>query len=138
MNAGRQAMVLYDAGCGFCRWSLALLLRADRDRRLRPLALGSDSADRLLADMPPHQRAASWHVVLPGGRRETAGAALPAALELLPGGARPAAIFARFPAQTERGYRWVADHRSTLGRLLPSVAKRHATRLIEARSRPPA
>jgi predicted DCC family thiol-disulfide oxidoreductase YuxK len=137
MNAptDRTAIVLYDPDCGFCRWSLALLLRADRRRRLRPLALGTEQADRLLADLQPEQRAASWHLVWPDGRRQSAGAAVPGVLELLPGGAGPAAVLARFPEQTERGYRWVADHRSTLSRLLPSGAKRRATGVIEAHTR---
>lgn len=131
----RQAIVIYDRDCGFCRWSLGLLLRADRHRRLRPLALGTAQADELLADLEPHERAASWHLVAPDGRRESAGAALPRVLELLPRGGAPAALFERFPDATARGYQWVADHRSQLSRLLPSSAKRRATALIAARSR---
>lgn len=131
----RQAIVLYDADCGFCRWSLGLLLRADRERRLRPLALGSEQADELLADLQPQQRAGSWHLLMPDGQRESAGAALPRVLELLPRGGTLAALFERFPGATERGYRWVADHRSQLSRLLPSSATRRATALIHARTR---
>ncbi len=133
-DAGGQAIVIYDPDCGFCRWSLALLLRADRRQLLRPLALGTDRADALLADLEPQRRAASWHLIGIDGRRDSGGAALPKVLELVPHGDKPAAVFARFPNATERGYRWVAEHRSSLSRLLPSSAKRRATNLIRART----
>jgi predicted DCC family thiol-disulfide oxidoreductase YuxK len=129
-----EATVIYDPDCGFCRWSLALLLRADRGRRLRPVALGTAQADELLADLQPAQRAASWHLISPDGRRDSGGAALPKVLELLPFGAGPAGVFARFPTATDRGYRWVAEHRSSLSRLLPSSAKRRASSVIRART----
>jgi predicted DCC family thiol-disulfide oxidoreductase YuxK len=127
--------VLYDPDCGFCRWTLALLLRADRHRRLRPLALGTPEADELLADLTPEQRLASWHLVSPSGKRTSAGAALPAVLAELPGGQIPAAALARIPGPTERGYRWVAKHRSRLSRTVPASAKRRAAALIQARTR---
>ncbi len=133
-DADRQAIVVYDPDCGFCRWSLALLLRADRGRCLRPVALGTEHADALLADLEPQRRAASWHLIGADGRRASGGAALPRVLELLPYGSGPAAAFARFPNATERGYRWVAEHRSSLSQLLPSSAKRRATDLIRART----
>jgi|SRR5450755_2429927 predicted DCC family thiol-disulfide oxidoreductase YuxK len=126
--------VLYDPGCGFCRTALALILRADRDRQLRPLALGTEAADRLLADLTPEQRDASWHLVSPDGRRESAGAAGAPLLRLLPGGVLPAAVLAAAPNRTQQTYEWVADHRSTLGRWIPSTAKRRATNLIRRRT----
>ncbi|HEX3831260.1 MAG TPA: DCC1-like thiol-disulfide oxidoreductase family protein [Solirubrobacteraceae bacterium] len=127
-------IILYDADCGFCRTALAAILSADRDRRLRPLALGSAEADGLLADLTPAQRDASWHLISPDGHRESAGAAGPALLRLLPGGALPAAALDRAPGLTERAYDWVADHRSTLSRALPSSVKQRATRLIRRRT----
>ena len=133
-----QSIIIYDRDCGFCRWSLALLLRADRRRRLRPLALGTPQADELLADLTPEQRAASWHLVSPDGQRASAGGGLPAVLALLPAGRLPASLLSRQPDLTERGYRWVADHRSTLSRWLPSGAKRRATQVIDAHGRPTA
>jgi predicted DCC family thiol-disulfide oxidoreductase YuxK len=66
--------VLYDPDCGFCRVSLALLLRWDTRRRLRPVALGSEEADALLDGMPEDERMASWHLV-EAGRVHSAGAA---------------------------------------------------------------
>jgi predicted DCC family thiol-disulfide oxidoreductase YuxK len=128
-------IVIYDGECGVCATLLALLLRADRDRRLRPLPLGTPGADALLADLPVAEREASWHLIDPSGHRESAGAAAPPLLRLLPGGHGPAALLARFPRQTERAYRAIADHRSAIGRLVPSSVKRRARRTVAARTR---
>jgi predicted DCC family thiol-disulfide oxidoreductase YuxK len=135
----KVATVIYDADCGFCRWSLALLLSADSGT-LRPLPLGTPEADRLLADLDPAERAASWHLVVEragaGPARFSAGGALAPALALLPRGHRPAALLARVPRATERGYRWVADHRGRLGRFVPARARRWADRVIAEHSGP--
>jgi predicted DCC family thiol-disulfide oxidoreductase YuxK len=137
-----KATVIYDADCGFCRVSLALLLAWDRGKMLRPLPLGTPEADRLLADLTPDQRGASWHLVFDDeatpayGARTSAGAALAPALRLLPGGRVPAALFAHFPRTTERGYRWVAGHRGPLGRLVPARARPWADRVIAAHGGP--
>ena len=72
-------------------------------------------------------------LITPSGARHTAGAALPPLLRLLPGGRIPAAAFARFPRLTERGYRWVADHRSGLSKLVPSRAKQRASESVQRR-----
>ena len=126
--------VIYDGDCGFCRTALALLLRADTGRRLRPLALGTPEADRLLADLTPDQRDASWHLVDPDGHRTSAGAAAPPLLELLPGGALPATVLARALGPTERAYEFVAGHRSTFSKLVPGAAKARATALVARRT----
>lgn len=125
--------VLYDAECGICRALLAALLAWDRQQRLRPLALQAAEAARLLADLTPAERMASWRLLGPGGERWSAGAALPPLLRLLPGGRSPAAAFARFPGATERGYRWVADHRAGLARLLPAALRQRADRYLQVR-----
>jgi predicted DCC family thiol-disulfide oxidoreductase YuxK len=127
-------VVLYDGECNFCHTLLALILQADRDRRLRPLAIQTPEGEQLLADLTPEQRLASWHLVAPDGHRESAGAAGPPLLRLLPGGAVPAAALARAPKQTERAYEWVADHRSQLSRLVPSSAKRRAKQVVRQRT----
>jgi predicted DCC family thiol-disulfide oxidoreductase YuxK len=124
--------VLYDPDCGFCRWSLAQLLALDRTHRVRPVALGTEEADRLLADLSPDQRAASWHLVSPAGERTSAGLAAVPLLRLLPGGRPPAALLAKLPGVTERTYRWVADHRSWFSRLIPDRAKQRADERIAA------
>jgi predicted DCC family thiol-disulfide oxidoreductase YuxK len=115
-------------------WLLAPLLEWDRDRCLRPVALQAGEAEQLLADLTPQQRMASWHLIAPDGVRLSGGAALPALLRLLPGGGAPAAVFARLPGATERGYRWVAEHRSQLSRWVPERAKRRARELVHDRA----
>ena len=127
--------LLYDPDCGFCRVSLAVFLRWDTRGRLRPVALGSEEADTLLAGMPDERRMASWHLALPGRPVRSAGAAFPELFRMLPGGRPFAALTARFPRASERAYRLVADHRSPLGRALPSVARRWADGVISG-SRP--
>jgi predicted DCC family thiol-disulfide oxidoreductase YuxK len=126
-------LVLYDADCGFCQWLLAGLLGCDRACRLRPLALQRPEAEALLADLTPSERMASWHLLSPAGERRSAGAALPALLRLLPGGGAPAALFAQFPGASERGYRWVAEHRELLSKPVPASAKRRARRRVGRR-----
>jgi predicted DCC family thiol-disulfide oxidoreductase YuxK len=128
------APLLYDADCGFCRWSAAWILRWDRRRRLRPVALQDPEAKALLAGMGEPQRMASWHLVLPDGEIRSGGAALAPLLRTLPGGGPLAGLAEAMPRFTERAYRLVADHRTRLGPLVPSSAKARADRLIERRS----
>jgi predicted DCC family thiol-disulfide oxidoreductase YuxK len=127
--------IVYDDGCRFCRWSLGWVLRWDRGRRLRPLALGTEEANRLLVEVDPADRAASWHLIDPEGRVRSAGAAAPDLLRLLPAGSLGAALLTRAPRLTERAYRWVADQRSTLGRPIGDRAVARADELIVARAR---
>ncbi len=126
-------ILLYDADCGFCKWLLARLLQWDLRRRLTPVALGTDEADRLLHALTPEQRAASWHLVAPDGTRTSAGAALAVLASLLPGGALPAAGLGLVPGLSERGYGWVAGHRTQLSRLVPSRFKERAEAQIDRR-----
>jgi predicted DCC family thiol-disulfide oxidoreductase YuxK len=126
-------VVLYDADCGFCTWLLAGLLRADRGARLRPIALQRPEADDLLPDLAPAERMASWHLISPTHARHSGGAAVAPLLRLLPGGRVPAVAFARIPRLTERGYRWVADHRSQLSRWVPMSFKQHASDRVRQR-----
>jgi predicted DCC family thiol-disulfide oxidoreductase YuxK len=129
----RRWVVLYDADCGFCKWLLAGLLRWDRGLRLRPVALQRPEADELLADLTPAERMASWHLISSTGARRSGGSAVSPLLRLLPGGRAPAAAFERFPGLTERGYRWVAEHRSKLSSLVPTMAKRRASERVRRR-----
>jgi predicted DCC family thiol-disulfide oxidoreductase YuxK len=138
------AQLAYDPDCGFCRVCVAVILRWDRGRRLRPVALGSPESDRLLAGMPETERMASWHLADPGCAKNrpengqilthpevwSAGAAFSPLFRLLPGGAPLARLTDRFPGPTERAYRWVADHRSAIGGLLPGAARRWADRVL--------
>jgi predicted DCC family thiol-disulfide oxidoreductase YuxK len=116
-------LVLYDADCGFCRWSLDRLLRWDRrGRRLRAVAIQSEEGDRLLADLREEDRLASWHLVTPDGRRYSGGAATAPLARLLPAGAPVAFLAETFPRTTDRLYRWVARNRDVLGRRLGAQA----------------
>ncbi|MGH2954245.1 MAG: DCC1-like thiol-disulfide oxidoreductase family protein, partial [Solirubrobacterales bacterium] len=99
--------ILYDADCGFCRWSLGWVLRWDRRRELVPVALQDSEADELLGGMEVERRMASWHLVAADGRVTSAGAALAPLLRLLPGGRAPAALAAGAPGLAERAYAWV-------------------------------
>jgi len=110
--------VLYDEDCGFCRWSLARLLRWDRRGRLRAVPIQGEEGDLLLADLSERDRLASWHLVTPGGRRYSGAAATGPLARLLPAGAPVAFLAETFPRSTDRLYRWVARNRDTLGRRL--------------------
>ncbi len=111
-------VVLYDADCGFCKWSLGKILAWDRAPRLRAVAIQSDEGERLLARLDPETRLDSWHLLTSDGRLFSAGAAAEPLARLLPGGRPLAALFHVFPRLTERGYRYVADHRDRWARLL--------------------
>jgi predicted DCC family thiol-disulfide oxidoreductase YuxK len=111
-------VILYDRDCGFCKWSLNRVLGWDRRRRLRPVAIQSAEGQELLAPIEPDQRLDSWHLVTPSGELLSAGAATAPLAALLPGGRPLAAAFRAFPRATDRAYRWVADHRGKLARVL--------------------
>ena len=127
--------VLYDSDCGFCKWLLAILLRWDRAGRLQPIALQGSEAAELLHGVTAAERMASWHLISPAGERRSGGAAVAPLLRTLPGGGVPAAVIARFPGLTDRAYRWVAAHRSTLSRLVPARAKARAGSAVAERTR---
>jgi predicted DCC family thiol-disulfide oxidoreductase YuxK/putative sterol carrier protein len=112
------ATILYDADCPFCRWSADKLLAWDQRRRLRPVPIQSEEADRLLPGMDHETKMRSWHFVTEGGTVYSAGAAFPPMLRLLPGGRPLAALTAASPGLTEAMYRWVTKHRDLLVRLL--------------------
>ncbi len=129
----RGWLVLYDADCGFCKWLLSGLLHWDRAARLTPVALQRRDAEELLGDLAPAERMASWHLISPAGERHSGGAALAPLMRLLPAGRLPAGALALSPALTERGYRWVAAHRSELSRWVPSAGKRRAAEHVRLR-----
>jgi len=117
-----RSTLLYDADCGFCRWSLAKILRWDTRGRIRPVPLQDPEADELLGDMDEERKMASWHLVTPDGRVYSAGDAVPPLAAALPAGAPVAALARAFPGTTGRVYSWVADHRDQLGRRLGAQA----------------
>ena len=113
---------------------MAKVLAWDRHRRVRPVALQDPQGAALLRGMSEEERMASWHLVTPDGRVLSAGGAVPALLQLLPAGGPAAALAAAMPAATDRGYRWVADHRGWFGRLVTRGAADRARLRIEART----
>jgi predicted DCC family thiol-disulfide oxidoreductase YuxK len=74
--------------------------------------LSALAADRSLGE--------ALHVVLPSGRIEAGGRAALEILFVLPGGFlfRPWALIPGLEGALDAGYRWVADHRVLLARLL--------------------
>ena len=131
----QRPVVLYDADCGVCLWTMAKVLAWDRRRRLRPLALQAPEADDLLGAMDDDRKMASWHLVSPRGDVDSAGRALIALLRLLPGGRPVAAPLVRFPDAADRLYFAVAERRSRLGRLVSRRARERSRVRVQQRER---
>ena len=112
---------------------MAKLLAWDRRGRLDVAPIQSAAGDAHLAGLGAGARLSSWHFVDAQGRRRSAGAAAAPLLRELPGGGAPAALLERFPAATDRAYRWVAEHRSAFGRPIPRAARRRADARIRRR-----
>ena len=129
----KRATVLYDEDCGFCRWALAKLLAWDRRGRLRPEPIQGLEGQRLLAGMPEDERLASWHLATPDGGLRSGGEALAPLLRMLPRGERPAEAAERVPGLVDCGYRWIAEHRSLLGKPLSTGARRRADAAVARR-----
>ena len=130
-----RSRLYYDDDCGFCRWTLAWVLRWDRRHRLRPVPIESPEGDRELGDLG-EVRLESWHLVR-GGERWSGGRAFAPLLEELPGGRGLAPIARRLELLIVPGYRLVADHRAGLSKLLsklvPGRSRRRADALVRAR-----
>ena len=129
-----RVTLIYDRDCGFCRWSLGKVLAWDRRRAVRPIALGTPEANRLLEGVPAEERPKSWHLVDEAGAVHSAGAGFEPLFKLLPGGRPFAALAGKFPGATERGYRFVSGNRSIWGKLVTDGAKRRADARIAARA----
>ena len=123
----------YDHDCGFCRWTLAWVLRSDRRCRLRPVPIESPEGNRELGDLG-EARLASWHLVR-GGRRWSGARALAPLLEELPGGRLLAPLARRLEWLTQPAYRWIADHRSAMSTLVPERSKAKADAVVSERAR---
>ena len=110
--------LLFDADCGFCRWSAATILRVDRRRRLRAVAIQSTEGRDLLATVPPERRLDSWHLWAPDASVTSAGRAVAPLLRLLPGGSPAAFVAERTPRTVDRLYALVARNRGRLARIV--------------------
>jgi hypothetical protein len=100
---------------------------------IRPVALGTPEADRLLADMPEAKRMESWHLVDESGEIHSRGHGFAPLLRKLPLGAPLALLPALFPGEAEGAYRLVSENRTPIGRLIPDVVKAGADWLISRR-----
>ena len=127
-----RSRLYYDHDCGFCRWTLAWVLRWDRRRRLRPVAIESAEGDRELGDLG-EARLDSWHLVR-DDRRWSGGHAFAPLLEELPGGRVLAPAARALKWALEPLYAWVAAHRGGLSKLVPDRSKAHADALVESRA----
>jgi predicted DCC family thiol-disulfide oxidoreductase YuxK len=130
MSLSADHIVLYDADCGFCKCMMAIVLASDRGRRVRPLAIQSDTGQQLLAELPAVKQLASWHLIIPDGTRSSGGAAIPGLLGILPAGRLTQPVLARAPRLLDRAYQWVASHRAELSRPIPAELKRRASRVV--------
>ena len=131
MAEDTRPRVYYDEDCGFCRWTIAWVLRWDRRRRLRPVPIQSPEGDRELGDLG-EARLASAHLVRDGSRW-TGGEALAPLLEELPGGRLLAPVARRLERLSGPAYRWAANHRSLLSRLVPGRSKARADAIVASR-----
>jgi predicted DCC family thiol-disulfide oxidoreductase YuxK len=119
-------LILYDADCGLCRVSVALLLRWDRHRSFEAVALQSDRAVLLLPDMSDAERMASFHAVVADGGVLSGSDAVPTVLSALPGAGVLEHAARRMPRTTARAYGAVVTHRSRIGPLIPRRVRRWA------------
>jgi predicted DCC family thiol-disulfide oxidoreductase YuxK len=129
----QAATLFYDSDCGICRWSVAKVAAWDRRGAVRLVPLQDRTiADRLLEHLDQQTRMSSWHLVTADGRVRSAGRGVAPLLELLPGGAPAAWLVRTAPAFTDSVYRFVAGHRSALGRLVTRGARERADRRLRA------
>ncbi len=117
--SGAVTTIFYDAGCGFCRRVLRVVLRVDHfaGRMLKAQAIQDPRSADALAELSPDEQLESWHLCLPNGSVVSGGAAIPALLRVWGWPEWMPALFERFPDATDASYRWVAHHRARLGRL---------------------
>src|SRR5437763_17088280 len=118
MTGRARGVVLYDADCGFCKWSLGKILAWDRPGRLRAVAIQSAEGEHLLAELSPEAGLASWHLVDQAGTLHSAGAAAEHLARMLPGGRPLAAVLRALPRLPERAYHHLADNLDRWPRLL--------------------
>lgn len=99
MDPLRRPVLLYDAGCRFCRFAARSIARLDVHARLAILPLDDPAAVSLLATLPETERFDSWRIVRRDGSVFGYGG-----------------IRGRLP---DALYHFVARNRSFLGRLVP-------------------
>lgn len=124
-------IVLYDADCGFCRWTMAWAIRRDDRRLLVPVPIQSPLGSELLGDVLPSDRLRSAHVVRDDGGRRSGGAAAADVLSVLPPTRALGRLARGMPGTTALLYRVLAARRESVGRLVREGPRRRADRLLE-------
>ena len=132
MQPDAPLLVFYDEDCGYCRWSVARLLRFDRDRRLRLIPIQSPAGERLLADVAPELRLASAHLIDGDGQLFSGGDAAAPIAAALPSLAPTAPLLRRLSRPVNASYKLVAANREQFGRLVGSSSRERADRAIAA------
>lgn len=82
----KRVTIFYDADCSFCRWTIAWVLRWDKQQKIKVEPIQGSLGSRTLADLAPDVRLATWHSLDKAGQRLSGGAALPVLAQVLPGG----------------------------------------------------
>ena len=116
-----RPVLLYDAGCGFCRFAARVVAELDPRGELALLGLEDASADRLLEHVSDEERVSLLRLVLSDGRMLSGGAAALSVLARLPATRPLARTLTVLHAQraAEAAYAIVARNRDRLGRLVP-------------------
>ena len=125
-------LVFYDEDCGYCRWSVAQLLRFDRDRRLRLHAIQSPLGERVLADVPEDLRLESAHLIDGVGKLFSGGDAAAPIAAALPRLAPTAPLLRRLSTPVNATYSLIAANREHVGRLVGSSSRGRADLAIAA------
>jgi predicted DCC family thiol-disulfide oxidoreductase YuxK len=118
----QRVTLLYDEGCGFCRWSADKIKGWDSRRALAFASIQGETGTDLLHAVPPERRLDTMHAVTPDGRVWSGGEAVRVIVARLPGGTVLASIARAFPEATEIAYRQIVRHRHQLGRWLGQTA----------------
>ena len=132
MPPNAPLLVFYDEECGYCRWSVAQLLRFDRDQRLRLIAIQSPEGERLLADVAPELRLASAHLIDGDGQLFSGGDAAAPIAAALPRLAPTAPLLGRLSGPVNASYNLIAANRERIGRLVGVSSRERADRAIAA------
>ena len=109
--------LLYDGDCRFCRFAARTADRLDRERRIALLPFDDPDALELVERLPAGERAASWQLVLPDGRRASRGRGVVELLRVT--GRAPRLAWSLRLLPLDHLYAVVARHRPALGKLVP-------------------
>jgi predicted DCC family thiol-disulfide oxidoreductase YuxK len=127
-------IVLYDADCGFCRWSMAWAMRRDHRHLLVSVPIQSPLGSELLVDVVPSDRLRSAHIVRDDGCRRSGGAAVADVLSVLPPTRALGRLAHSLPRTTALLYGVLAARRQSFGGLIGQQARQRADDLLQATS----